>query len=202
MTGIDIYPADLPEQPDNLELEMYNLNAGLLGYYRPSHYDLIHSRFVGPGIHKNRWRSYVGELNRLLIPGGWLQMVEYYYCFQSDNGLLTEAHALRRWWAAYAYAMAADRDPRASIHLRDLMQSAGFVGRADDDVQLADWRLARWYGVSLACIRFHFGFPSSCRSCPSRQGRVGVLMSSHTSLLPCPNWWWLGYAVQPPLFAG
>ena len=49
VTGIDIYPVRLPDQPDNLILHGYNLNDRLddLEVFEERPYDLIHSRFVG-----------------------------------------------------------------------------------------------------------------------------------------------------------
>jgi len=117
----------MPQDDDveNLELTIYDLNHLLTNEYDVDSYDLINSRFISPGIHKNRWPSYVKDLRKLLKPGGWLQMVEYYFNFQSDNGRLTDAHALSRWYGKYAEAMQQDRDPRIGIHLEQLMRQAG-----------------------------------------------------------------------------
>ena len=41
------------------------------------------------GIHANRWMNYLGDILRVLRPGGWCQMVEIYFNAQSDNGTLT-----------------------------------------------------------------------------------------------------------------
>ncbi len=43
------------------------------------------------GIHANRWMNYLGDILRVLRPGGWCQMVEIYFNAQSDNGTLTSS---------------------------------------------------------------------------------------------------------------
>jgi hypothetical protein len=141
VTAIDIWPADLPDEPDNLECEIWNLNDPLIPTYKTNHYDLIHSRCVGPGIKKDRWRSYVRELARLLKRDGWLQLAEYYYIIQSDSGRLTDDHALQQWGQAYRGAMERDRDPRIGRSLVDKMRSAGLhdVHSRTIHVPIGDW---------------------------------------------------------------
>jgi hypothetical protein len=129
------------EDPENLELTIYDLNEPLTDEYEVNSYDLIHSRFIGPGIHKNRWPSYVRDLRRLLKPGGWLQMVEYYLNIQSDNGRLTEAHALSRWYTKYAETMQRDRDPRIGRQLEQHMRNAGLK---DVTVKKFDLHIGPW----------------------------------------------------------
>ncbi|KAF1960502.1 S-adenosyl-L-methionine-dependent methyltransferase [Byssothecium circinans] len=126
--GIDIYPSTLPDQPDNLDLSGYNLNDRLndAGLFERNAYDLVHSRFVGQGIKAGRWPSYVQDIRRLLKPGGWLQMMEYYPNIQSDSGLLPDHSALTQWWNAYASAMErSNRIPRIGQRLQALMTEAG-----------------------------------------------------------------------------
>ncbi|KAE9992532.1 hypothetical protein EG327_008669 [Venturia inaequalis] len=126
VTAIDIYPAVLPESSDNLEQQIWNLNDTLAGTYERDYYDLIHSRCVGPGITRSRWRNYVRDLSRLLCRNGWLQVAEYYYNIQSDNGRLTENHALHKWGTLYRGAQEAlGRDPRAARNLKQQLVGAG-----------------------------------------------------------------------------
>jgi hypothetical protein len=127
----DYVPPDrrgLPDQPDNLDLAVYNLNDRLNDpeVFESRAYDLIHSRFVAPGIKKNRWASYVRDMRILLRPGGWIQASEYQLHVQSNNGRLTEQSAVYRWWHKYATAMTAlHRDPRIGPRLQEHMLAAG-----------------------------------------------------------------------------
>ncbi|KAF2180497.1 S-adenosyl-L-methionine-dependent methyltransferase [Zopfia rhizophila CBS 207.26] len=143
VTAVDIYPADLPEVPDNLLCEIYNLNNSLNDpeIFEPNAFDLINSRFVAPGIHRNRWRSYVRDMKALLRPGGWLQMVEYYLNFQSYGGSLPTNSNLSAWWREYASAMDTDREPRIAHQLQGLMTAAGFreVGGSVFNLPIGPW---------------------------------------------------------------
>jgi hypothetical protein len=109
--------------------------------YRANHYDLVHSRCVGPGIHKDRWRSYVRDLARLAKRGGYVQCVEWYYNVQSDSGRLKEENYIYKWGDAYRSAMQTDRDPRIGRTLTDKMRDAGLtdVQSRSFRVPIGDW---------------------------------------------------------------
>ncbi|KAF2145231.1 uncharacterized protein K452DRAFT_316320 [Aplosporella prunicola CBS 121167] len=138
VTAIDLYPAaELPDdQPDNLECEAWDLNQTLTPTYKPNYYDLVHSRLVAPGIKKERWRTYLRDIFRLLKRGGWVQMAEFYYIIQSDSGMLTDEHALMQWSNAYRHITERDRDPRIGRHLGQMMRTAGLA-----DVQEVTYRM-------------------------------------------------------------
>ncbi|KAH8648765.1 hypothetical protein BGZ60DRAFT_474253 [Tricladium varicosporioides] len=94
----------------------------------PSHnFDLVHSQMVANGIHVNRWTNYTRDMFRVTRPGGWCQMVELYYNVQSDNGSLTEGHALRQWSSRYLESHEGLKDLRVPLRLPALMREAGFV---------------------------------------------------------------------------
>jgi len=142
VTAIDIFPADLPDEPENLERQIWNLNDPLTPTYERDHYDLIHSRCVGPGIKKSRWRGYVRDLVRLLRRNGWVQLVEYHYIFQSHSGRLDETHALRRWVEAYKAVMEPyDRDTRVGTSLTAKLRDAGLrdVQQMYFEVPVGSW---------------------------------------------------------------
>lgn len=119
-----IVSRQVPDQPDNLELIGHNLNDPLRDpeIFKANQYDLIHSRFISPGIETGRWPRYIRDLKLLLRPGGWVQIMEYLPIIQSHNGRLTDASAVRRWWQSYQAAMARmDRDPRIGRRLSQLL---------------------------------------------------------------------------------
>jgi hypothetical protein len=115
----------LPDEPDNLTIEVWNLNSSLTDAYDSRSYDLIHSRFVAGGILKDRWPSYVKDLRRLLVKGGWVQMIEYNFIIQSDAGLLMEDHAIQQWQTVYKWYMDQNRDCRSGRSLAQWMRTAG-----------------------------------------------------------------------------
>lgn len=63
VTGIDIYPIELSDIPQNITLECDDLNKTLTELYPSNEFDVIQSRLLGPGIHKDRWATYVQELS-------------------------------------------------------------------------------------------------------------------------------------------
>ena len=143
MKAVDIYPVLLADQPDNLDLAGFDLNQRLDDpRVFDRNYDLIHSRFVCPGIRANRWRSYIRDMKGLLRPGGWVQLVEYYANVQSSSGLLATNSALTRWWQAYARAMEdSNRAPRIGTRLQDDLRAAGLrdVGGTMYQLPLGGW---------------------------------------------------------------
>ncbi|SPQ23682.1 d8484310-72a4-40f8-8227-25c48514d0b9 [Thermothielavioides terrestris] len=124
--GIDIYPYPLPEDfPPNLDIQVDDLNSP--STFPSNYFDLVHSRMMAGGIHAHRWMNYLGDILRILRPGGWCQMVEIYFNAQSDNGTLTSNHALQVWSQSYMQSIQPAKDPRAPLRLQNWMIQAGFV---------------------------------------------------------------------------
>jgi len=91
------------------------------------------------------------SLNRVLKPGGWLQMIEFYYNIQSDNGSLTDNHALRRWSDLYLRANEQSRDLRAPLRFRTLFDQAGFV---DVETRMIPVHLNGWSRSRKSLLAF------------------------------------------------
>ncbi|KMU84154.1 hypothetical protein CIHG_01940 [Coccidioides immitis H538.4] len=122
--GVDVSPHMRPDDtPDNLWLQVDDLNRHFTFGY--NQFDLVHSRLVASGINQDRWPRYLRDIVRSLKRGGWAQMVEIYFNIQSDNGALTENHALRKWSSSYIKALEGVKDVRAGMKLTSLMTSAG-----------------------------------------------------------------------------
>jgi hypothetical protein len=155
VTAIDIFPAELPDQPDNLECEIHNLNEPLHERYGDIRFDLIHSRCVAPGIRTDRWQGYINELARLLTRGGWLQCAELHYNIQSDSGRLTEEHSTYHWYQYYRGGMEQlNRDPRIGRKLKHMFQEARLVNIQDRFIRIpiGDWR--RGEQCASLCLRY------------------------------------------------
>jgi len=132
------------DQPDNLELIGHNLNDPLRDpeVFKANQYDLIHSRFVYPGIKTARWARYIRDMKLLLRPGGWIQIMEYIPIVQSHNGRLTDQSAVRRWWQSYQAAMLrADRDPRIGRRLSQILQENRY---RDVEVDVEQLHIGGW----------------------------------------------------------
>ncbi|KAJ5232514.1 hypothetical protein N7468_005470 [Penicillium chermesinum] len=162
--GVDIAPHMSPDDmPENLWLQvggkhsirkMCRRQAGSRivddlnrAFTFPSnHFDLVHSRLLATGIHHTRWPSYVRDIVRcespkVLTPGGWVQMVEIYFNVQSDNGSITDSHALRRWSAQYMRALEDRKDLRIGSRLRGLFVEAGLE---EVDMKMIPLPLSEW----------------------------------------------------------
>lgn len=130
----------------------WNLNASFRedrssDRLRPETFDLINSRYLAEGINTNRWSSYVRELRQLLKRGGWLQMVEIQFPFQSSNGTLPDDSYLTRWWQWYSYALQRmGKNVRVGQTLAEIMTTEGFqhVRPVMRDLPVGDWS-SGWY---------------------------------------------------------
>ncbi|PYI33184.1 S-adenosyl-L-methionine-dependent methyltransferase [Aspergillus indologenus CBS 114.80] len=122
--GIDISPQMSPDYaPNNLWFQIDDLNRPFT--FPSNHFDLVHSRMQATGIDRARWMSYIWDIKRVLKPGGWVQLVEMYFNVQSDNGSLTEEHALRQWSTKFMQSLDDRKDLRVGTRLRDLLVAAG-----------------------------------------------------------------------------
>ncbi|KAA8904481.1 S-adenosyl-L-methionine-dependent methyltransferase [Sphaerosporella brunnea] len=135
VVGVDITPHMQPDGvPRNLWLQADDLNDPFT--FPSNEFDLVHSRGVVTGINKDRWPSYIQDCVRVCKPGGWLQFVEPYHNIQSDNGTLTNDHALRQVSTYFSHAIGDVKDIRAPMRLGEMMRNAGLVGVATQMVQL------------------------------------------------------------------
>jgi hypothetical protein len=79
--------------------------------------------------------------SRVLKPGGWVQMVEIYFNVQSDNGSLTDEHALRKWSTQYMRALEDRKELRIGSRLRNFFETAGLV---EVDTKMIPLPLSAW----------------------------------------------------------
>ncbi|KAL3418258.1 UMTA methyltransferase [Phlyctema vagabunda] len=124
--GVDINPTMQPDEiPENLYLQVDDLNRRFT--WQTNYFDLVHSQNMAAGIHVNRWPRYLRDMYHTIRPGGWCQLVEIHFNVQSDNGTLTDGHALRQWSATYLESLSDVKNLRAPLRLREMLTSAGFV---------------------------------------------------------------------------
>ncbi|KAH8592911.1 S-adenosyl-L-methionine-dependent methyltransferase [Bisporella sp. PMI_857] len=133
--AVDINAAMAVEElPGNLYLQIDDLNRR---FTFPAHnFDIVHSQMMATGIHVNRWAQYLRDMYHVTRGGGWVQLVELYYNVQSDNGSLSDDHALRQWSARYLESMEGLKDLRVPLRLPNLMRDAGFVDVEHRMIQL------------------------------------------------------------------
>jgi hypothetical protein len=68
-------------------------------------------------------------------------MVEIYFNVQSDNGSITDEHALRKWSTQYLRSLEDRKDLRIGSKLRTLFTEAGFV---EVDTKMIPLPLSPW----------------------------------------------------------
>jgi len=82
-----------------------------------------------------------------------VQMVELYYQCQSDNGSITDSHALRQWSNKYLQALDGIKDMRAPMRLQSLFTAAGFV---EIEFKMIPLPTCGWSsGISSPLLRDH-----------------------------------------------
>ena len=70
-----------------------------------------------------------------------MQMVEIYFNVQSDNGSITEQHALRQWSTRFMGSLEDTKDLRIGARLKSLLTGAGLV---DVDARMIPLPLCAW----------------------------------------------------------
>lgn len=68
-------------------------------------------------------------------------MVEIYFNVQSDNGSITDDHALRRWSSQYMRALEDEKDLRIGSRLRSICVEAGLE---EVDTKMIPLPLSGW----------------------------------------------------------
>ena len=68
-------------------------------------------------------------------------MIELYFNVQSDNGSITDEHALRRWSTQYMRALEDRKDLRVGSRLRNMFTSAGLT---EVDTKMIPLPLSAW----------------------------------------------------------
>ena len=165
VTGVDIFfgqseedeeENDSDEDDDNrlqeYDKKIWNLNARFRDdrsndQLRPETFDLVNSRLLVNGINSDRWPTYVRDLRHVLKPGGWLQMVELQFPFQSYSGRLSDESCLNRWWQWYSHAMhSMGKNARIARDLERLLTAEGFehITTRSYDLSIGDWNES-WY---------------------------------------------------------
>lgn len=77
-------------------------------------------------------------------------MVEIYFNVQSDNGSITDQHALRRWSTQFMRALEDRKELRIGSRLKGLLESGGLV---EVDARMIPLPLSAWpSGMSSSTI--------------------------------------------------
>ncbi|KAK6438142.1 hypothetical protein LTR95_005656 [Oleoguttula sp. CCFEE 5521] len=162
VTGIDIHTGrsdsdeDLPatvaaEQFDRVR---WNLNGSFRdSILRRETFKLINCSCIAEGISIRRWPYLISDLKELLQPGGYLQMIEPHYLFQSEAGNVGGYPMLDAWWNRYKGSLQ-DRNRRHDLgpRLEGMLRAGGF---ADIRTEVITARIGDWHENTLPTARSH-----------------------------------------------
>lgn len=143
-----------PARPANTYWTSEIEDCTLSWTYPAESFDYVHLRLLVGSI--SDWEALLTEAYRALKPGGWVESFEGAAYFESDDGTLTEAHALGQWGKLFAnfgetigrpFTLVADDIQKRS------MQAAGFV-----DIHEAEYKVCVFlvdsYGQSPKALPF------------------------------------------------
>jgi len=123
IVGVDISANMPPLLPPNVRFEIDDVEDPWT-YSNP--FDYIHSRYMAGSIQD--WPKLMTQCIGHLKPGGWAEFQDFDIDYYSQDGSLTNDHALRRWLTmSYDAENATKRSLRPGKHLAQWMREAGFV---------------------------------------------------------------------------
>ncbi|KAK1986408.1 methyltransferase domain-containing protein [Colletotrichum cereale] len=121
--GVDLSPTLPGYVPTNVKFEIDDVDEEWM-WSHP--FDYIHSRIMTASI--NDWGRYLRQCYDNLVPGGWIELQELDLFAMSDDGTLTEDHALLKWCRLLQGASEKLGRPYVSPPtLNDLLSEIGFV---------------------------------------------------------------------------
>lgn len=156
VVGIDIVHRDIGVE--EFVKVRWNLNVSLMippvRDMVKRDFNLINSRFLVDGINARRWTPLINEYKDLLTKGGWLQMAELEWTFNSENG-----HALPNlaaWSDAYSQALRRmGKEPNVAGSLENLVRSNGGFEQVRGEVhriRLGGWPSGMSYCPHISCM--------------------------------------------------
>ncbi|GLB41200.1 putative methyltransferase domain containing protein [Lyophyllum shimeji] len=104
VVGADVAPMDVGLAPRNLRIDVCDANQGLT-LYPDAQFNLVNARMIAMGI-KN-YPSLIGEISRVLKPGGFLQLQEWdFFVVDAQKKLVGDESWFGRWCAALRHGLA------------------------------------------------------------------------------------------------
>lgn len=137
--------------PPNVQFEVDDVEDDWT-YRQP--WDYIHSRYMAGSI--KDWPKLMRQCHQNLSPGGWVEFQDFDIEYYSQDGTLTEEHALLRWLRLTQEAAGKlGRTLRVGKELESWVHKAGFenvqvfrtrvpVGRWPKDKRLKQMGIINW----------------------------------------------------------
>ncbi|AEO60693.1 hypothetical protein MYCTH_2310196 [Thermothelomyces thermophilus ATCC 42464] len=110
--------------PPNVKFEVDDVEDP---WVHPAKFDWIFCRYMAASIHD--WPKLMSQIYENLNPGGYAEFQDFNLTYYSEDGSLTESHALRRWNGRLTdAAFSLGRDPNPGSKLEGWVKAAGFAG--------------------------------------------------------------------------
>jgi len=120
--GVDISPTMPAIVPPNVSFEIFDIEDEW-NFSQP--FTRIHSRYMAGSI-KN-WPLLMRQCFDNLKPGGWAEFCDFDATYYSQDGTLTEDHAISKWVRnAHDAELVTGRTMRPGRQLQQWMEQAGF----------------------------------------------------------------------------
>ncbi|KAJ9143021.1 S-adenosyl-L-methionine-dependent methyltransferase [Pleurostoma richardsiae] len=137
VVGVDLSPIQPQFVPPNVEFTVDDVEEP---WTFSKKFDYIHSRMMTTSF--SDWKSFLQKCYENLEPGGCLELADIDASYESDDGTLTESHAVKRWRRLLAEAAKERGRPfNEPKTYKAALEDLGFV-----DVQevLHKWPLNPW----------------------------------------------------------
>ncbi|EWZ29091.1 hypothetical protein FOZG_17197 [Fusarium oxysporum Fo47] len=135
--GIDLSPIQPNFVPANVEFQIDDIDEEW-NYSAPFTY--IHSRMMNMSI--QNWEDYLRKIFDNLAPGGYVELQDIDAFMESDDGTLTEAHALSKWCKLLREAaVKLGRPYIPTKDLKGIMDKVGFTSIVETRFK---WPSNRW----------------------------------------------------------
>ncbi|KAK1979115.1 S-adenosyl-L-methionine-dependent methyltransferase [Colletotrichum cereale] len=135
--GVDLSPIQPQDVPPNLKFEVDDIEEDWL-YSRQ--FDYIHSRFMNGSFAD--WKKFVTQAYEKLVPGGYLELQEGDFTFESDDGTLTSEQPLSEFGRLIREA--AGKFGRPFVHCPELKSHLLDVGFEDVVIKKFKWPSNPW----------------------------------------------------------
>ncbi|KAI8658029.1 hypothetical protein NCS57_01183400 [Fusarium keratoplasticum] len=135
--GVDLSPIQPSFVPPNVQFLVDDIDEEW-NYSKP--FDYIHSRMMNFSI--QNWAEYLQKMFQNLTPGGYVELQEMDGFYASDDGTLSDDHALSRWCTLLGEAaVKLGRSFQPTDQLAAIMKQVGFNEVVETRFK---WPINRW----------------------------------------------------------
>ncbi|KAG6377298.1 hypothetical protein JVT61DRAFT_15085 [Boletus reticuloceps] len=136
--GIDIESRLFPKYPTisaNVHLSICSSTS--LPSYWSSKFTLVHQRLLIASYTRDQWRCTIDEIYRVLVPGGFAQLIEIGPEYPSGPKTARHILFLDEFLASRGMLM------RCAVYVADMLKAAGFVDVMSEEVVM---NMGKWAG--------------------------------------------------------